>query len=104
MYSEMENQQFLRDKELQKMVEDEKIKKRGRDALIKEKTHTNYLRLLEALDKMDSNKPDNKEWEIESTATSFNDESSIFKAPSPTPSPVFDDTEETPVRDRPTIR
>lgn len=45
-----------------------KIAERGKQALLKEKSHGNYLRLLEELDKLE-NKSD-KNWDVESTVTS----------------------------------
>ena len=45
-----------------------KIAERGRQALLREKAHGNYLRLLEELDKLE-NKSD-KCWDVESTITS----------------------------------
>lgn len=85
------------------------MKKRGHAALQKEKNHTNYLRLLETLDKMEktnkgSPEPTGQEWDIESTATS---EESSCREPSPVPrkSPLLwiNDMEEIPVRDGPTM-
>lgn len=55
-----------------------KILKRGREALVKEKSHSNYLRLLEQLDKMEK-EPD-KNWDVESTLTS-NEQSSFSSSP-----------------------
>ena len=40
---------------------------RGKDAAVRQKTHNNYLRLLEELDKMEK-EPDNN-WDVESTLT-----------------------------------
>ena len=57
--------ELARKMEEKKSENDKKIIKRGREALVKEKSHINYLRLLEQLDKME-NQPDNN-WDVEST-------------------------------------
>lgn len=68
------------------MENDKKVLKRGREALVKEKSHSNYLRLLEELDKMEK-EPD-KNWDVESTVTST-EQSSIATSPRITsPSPT----------------
>jgi hypothetical protein len=65
--SEIENQELIKKNEKIRAENDKKILKRGKEALVKEKSHTNYLRLLEELDKIEK-EPD-KNWDIESTAT-----------------------------------
>jgi hypothetical protein len=103
MLSEMENEKFQREKEKQKAENDQKIVKRGKEALMREKNHGNYLRLLQELDKMEaSGKPDSK-WDVESTVTSVDQSctSSSSKPNSPR-SPLghwSDEREEMPVRD-----
>jgi hypothetical protein len=72
--SEIENQELIKKNEKIRAENDKKILKRGKEALVKEKSHSNYLRLLEELDKIEK-EPD-KNWDIESTATNV-DQSSL---------------------------
>ncbi|XP_057370369.1 serine-rich adhesin for platelets-like [Daphnia carinata] len=74
MLSEMETNEFVKKKEEKKMEDDKKILKRGKEALVKEKSHSNYLRLLDELDKMEQ-KPE-KDWDVESTSTTIDRSSS----------------------------
>ena len=79
--SEIENQELNKKREEKKAENDKKILKRGKEALVKEKSHSNYLRLLEELDKIEK-EPD-KNWDIESTITNA-DKSSLASSSRPT--------------------
>lgn len=67
--------------EEKKIENNKKIMMRGREALVKEKSHSNYLRLLEQLDKLEK-EPDNN-WDIESTVTTEKSFLSTSRAASP---------------------
>ena len=101
MLSEQENEKLKLEKEKQKAVNDQKILRRGKEALVREKSHGNYLRLLEELDKMEAGKPDPK-WDVESTVTSVDQSCSSSSKPNSPTSTLghwSDEKEETPVRD-----
>ncbi|KZS15739.1 Uncharacterized protein APZ42_018958 [Daphnia magna] len=83
MLSEMETNEFVKKKEETKIEDDKKILKRGKEALLKEKSHSNYLRLLEELDKMEK-KPD-KDWDVESTSTTIDQSSSATSSRATSP-------------------
>ena len=81
--SEVENQELIKKNVRKKAENDKKILKRGKEALVKEKSHSNYLRLLEELDKIEK-EPD-KNWDIESSATNV-DQSSLSSSRAISPS------------------
>ena len=74
--------------------------RRGEEAMVRQKTHTNYLRLLEELDKLEGKKDDR--WDLESTVTSAPD-SSVSAVSSPRSPSVCSQgkTDEVPERDIP---